>query len=131
MYKLRHLKLKIKTIYNLSFRVNDGKLLEKHKTVGLRLKTYKQIWIKCFSSLWLWYVKTKIRTYCDKVYINFHDFNLEEGDLGCESFTVISIDSLLVYKSKYDLQVYLDNCVYSIANKQMTDLMTIFWNWLR
>ena len=35
-------------------------------------------------------------------------------------FTVISIDSLLVYKKKYYLHVYLDNCAYRIANKQMT-----------
>ena len=37
-----------------------------------------------------------------------------------ESFTVISIDSLLLYESKYCFQVYLDNCTYKIVNKQMT-----------
>ena len=37
-------------------------------------------------------------------------------DIECESFKVISIDSLLVYKSKYYLQVYLDNCAYNITN---------------
>ena len=41
----------------------------------------------------------------------------------CESFTVISIDSLLVYKQKYYLQVYLDNCAYKIVNKQMADYL--------
>ena len=39
----------------------------------------------------------------------------------CESFTVISIDSLLVYENKYYLQVYLDSCADKIVNKQMTD----------
>ena len=29
--------------------------------------------------------------------------------------------SLHVYENKYYLQVYLDNCAYKIANKQMTD----------
>ena len=47
--------------------------------------------------------------------------NVLEFDMECESFTVISIDSLLVYENKYSLQVYLDNCADKIVNKQMTD----------
>ena len=35
-------------------------------------------------------------------------------------FTVISIDSLLVYQNKYYL--HLDNCAYEIIDKRMTDL---------
>ena len=45
---------------------------------------------------------------------------MPEDDIECESFTVISIDSLLLYENKYCLQVYLDNCAYKIVNKQMT-----------
>ena len=41
----------------------------------------------------------------------------------CESSTVISIDSLLVYDNKYYLQVYLDNCAFKIVNEQMTDYL--------
>ena len=41
----------------------------------------------------------------------------------CESFTVISIDSLLVYENKYYLQVYLDNCAYKTPNKQITNYL--------
>ena len=44
-----------------------------------------------------------------------------EDDKEYESFTVISIDSLLVYENKYYLQVYLDNCAYINANKRMID----------
>ena len=47
------------------------------------------------------YIKTKIRTYGDKVCINFHGVNAPEDNIECESFTVISINFLLVYKSKY------------------------------
>ena len=42
-------------------------------------------------------------------------------DTGCESFTTISIDSLLVYSSKYNLQMYLDNCAHKLGNKQIAD----------
>ena len=38
-------------------------------------------------------------------------------------FYSISIDSLLVYDSKYYLQVYLNNCAYKIVNKQRTDYL--------
>ena len=37
-----------------------------------------------------------------------------------ESFAITSIDSLLVYETKYYLQVYLNNFAYKIVNKQMT-----------
>ena len=47
----------------------------------------------------------------------------KEDDIERESFTVISINSLLVYDEKYYVQVYLDNCVYKIVNKQMTDYL--------
>ena len=47
------------------------------------------------------YIITKIRTYGDKVYTNFSGLNVLEDDAECESFTVISIDSLLVYENKY------------------------------
>ena len=46
---------------------------------------------------------------------------MPKDDIECESFTVISIDSLILYKNKYYLQVHLDNCTYKIVNKQMTD----------
>ena len=36
-------------------------------------------------------------------------------------FTVISFDSLLVYESKYYLQVYVDNCTYKTVDKQNID----------
>ena len=45
---------------------------------------------------------------------------MPEGDIKCESFTVISIDPLLVCKNKYYLQVYLNNCENKMSNKQIT-----------
>ena len=60
-----------------------------------------------------------MRTYFDKVCTNFCGLNVPEDDIECESFIVISFDSLLVYDEKYYLQVYLDNCIYKSVNKQM------------
>ena len=46
-----------------------------------------------------------------------------EDDIECESFTVISIDSLLVYDKKYYYLVYLNNCTFKTVNKKMTDYL--------
>ena len=48
-------------------------------------------------------MKTKLRTYVDKIYAKFLGFNVPEDDIECESFTVISIDFLPVYEHKYYL----------------------------
>ena len=42
---------------------------------------------------------------------------MPEDDIECESFTVISIDSILVYENKYCMQVYLNDYDYKIANE--------------
>ena len=49
------------------------------------------------------YIKTKVRSYGDKCYANFRGLNIPVDDIDCESFTVISIDSLFVYDEKYYL----------------------------
>ena len=69
------------------------------------------------------YIKTKIKTYGDKVYINFRDLNVSEDHIEYESFAAISIDALFVYKTKCYLQVYLDNCAYKIIEKQMINYL--------
>ena len=79
----------------------------------------KNNWIRCSPLYDDRYIKTKIRIYGDKVHTDFRDLNVLEDYTECESFTVISIDSLLVSKSKYYLQVYSDNCAHKVANKQM------------
>ena len=65
----------------------------------------------------------KTRTYSDKVHTNFRDLNVPEINIEYKSFTVTSVGSLLVYKNKYYLQVYLDSCAYKIANKKMTNYL--------
>ena len=92
------------------------------KLFGLRLKI-QNIELNALPVQDDRYIKTKIRTYGDKVYTNFSGLNVPEDDTECESFTAISIYFLLVYNNKYYLQVCLDNCAYKIVNKQMTDYL--------
>ena len=69
------------------------------------------------------YIKTKIRTYQDKVYTNFRCLNVPEDDIECESFTVTFINSLLIYDEKYYLQVFLNNLPYIIVSKQIRNYL--------
>ena len=46
-----------------------------------------------------------------------------ENGLKFEFFTIICIDSLLVYKIKYCLQLHLENCTYKTVDKQMIDYL--------
>ena len=107
----------------MSFRIDDEKLLEKYKAIRIKIEDLKNIKLNALPVHDDRYIKTKIRTFGDKVYTDFRGLNVPEDDKECEYFTVISIDFLLVYDTKYYLQVYLDNCAYAIANKQMTDYL--------
>ena len=72
------------------------------------------------------YIKTKIRTFDDENYTNFLSLYTPEDNIECESFTVISIDSLFVYANiicKYYLQVYLKSCADKVAGKQMINYL--------
>ena len=107
----------------MSFRIDDEKLLEKYKAIRIKIEDLKNIKLSALPVHDDRYIKTKIRTFGDKVYTNFRGLNVPEDYKECEYFTVISIDFLLVYDTKYYLQVYLDNCAYTILNKQMTDYL--------
>ena len=67
------------------------------------------------------YIKANKNIWYIKVYINFRGLNVQEDDIECEYFTIISIDLLLIWENKYFLQVYLDKCAYKIIEKQITD----------
>ena len=78
----------------MSLHINDEKLLEKYKAIWTKIEDLKNIKLNALPAYDDKYIKTTIRTFGDKVYTNFRGLNLPEH-LECESFTVISIDSLL------------------------------------
>ena len=111
----------------MSFRIGDEILLGKYKAIQNKIEDLKNNKLNALSAYEDRYIKTKIRRYRDKVYNNFLGFNVPEDDMECESFTVISIGSLLERKNQYYLlQIYLDNCAYKIVNKWQNILMKMF-----
>ena len=79
------------------FRIYDEKLLEKHKTIWTKVEDLK---ILNKTLILLFYACIK----CLNVYTNHRGLNVPEDDIECESFTVIFLDSLLVYENKYYLK---------------------------
>ena len=49
--------------------------------------------------------------------------DVPEDEVECKFFTVISMDSFLVYDDKYYLSVYLDKCAYKVEGNQMIDYL--------
>ena len=106
----------------MSFRIDDEKLLEKYKAIWTKIEDLKNTKLNALPVHDDRYIKTKIRTYSTKVHTNFCGLNMPD-DIECASFTVTSIEYLLVYDNKYHLQVYLDNSAYKTVSKQMTDYL--------
>ena len=76
-------------------RIEHDKLLENYKTTCTKIEDLKNIELDALP-VHDRYIRTKIRTYGD-VSINFHGLNVPEDDVECEVFTIISLDSLLVF----------------------------------
>ena len=71
--------------------------------IWTKIKDSNNIKLNALRDIKIRYMKTKIKTYDDKVYTNFLDLNVPEDDIECESFIVIYINYLLVYDKKYYL----------------------------
>ena len=71
--------------------------------IWTKIKDSNNIKLNALRDIKIRYMKTKIKTYGDKVYTNFLDLNVPEDDIECESFIVIYINYLLVYDKKYYL----------------------------
>ena len=87
----------------MSFRIDVEKPLEKYKAIWPKIEDFKNIKLNALPVCHNRFIKTKIRTFGGKVYTNFRGLNVPQNDVKCGSFTIISIDSLLVYDNKYYL----------------------------
>ena len=56
------------------------------------------------------------------LYTNFRSQNVRKVDIECKFSTVVSIDFLHVYESKYCLQVYLENCRHKNSSTETQKL---------
>ena len=64
----------------MSFCIVDEKLIEKYKTIWSKIKDLKNTELNTLPVYDDRYIKTKIRTYGNKVYTNLRGSNMSEGD---------------------------------------------------
>ena len=88
----------------MCFRIGEERLLEKCKAFWTKIEDLKHIKLNALPVYDDRYIKTKIRTYGDKVYTDFRGVNAPEDEIERQSFIVISINSLVLYDKKYYLQ---------------------------
>ena len=105
-----------------SFHIDHEKLLEKYKSICSKIKDLKDVELNALPVYDDRYIRPIIRTCGAKIYTNFRTLNVPEDVIECETFIFIS-QYTKVHKSKYYLQVYLNNCPYKIAYKPMTDYL--------
>ena len=72
-------------------------LPENYKAIWTKIEKLKNIKLNVLPVFDDRHTKLKIRPYNDKVCNNFRGLNTAEDDLECESFTVVSIDYLLLF----------------------------------
>ena len=75
----------------MSFCIDNEELFEKYNAIWTKTKVLNSLSVYDNT-----YIKTKIRKCGEKAHTNFHGLNVPEDDIECESFTVISIESLHV-----------------------------------
>ena len=84
----------------MSFSIDDDKLLEKYLPISAKIEDLEKIELNALPVYDNRYIKATIRTYGDNVFTNFRGFNVPENIVECESFTIISIHSLIAYEHK-------------------------------
>ena len=68
------------------------------------------------------YIKTKIKIYNDRVYINFQHNKIPKDNEYCVCLSAILLDSIFVNSNEeYYLQILLKECKYAIKNRKIVN----------
>ena len=109
----------------MPFKVSDNKLLKK----------YKKIWKKVGNRLNIEfdsepvyddedkYIKTKIKTYGDKVNTNFQGQKVPKENASYKCTSLVMLDSVIRVNKKYYPQTLLEECKYAIRKNKMENLI--------
>ena len=95
----------------MSFRIVDEELLEKYKAIWAMIEDLKSIELNSLLVIDERYIKTKIRTYCDKVYTNFRGLKVSQKMI----WNVNVLQSILLILCLYTTRNI--NCKYIVLIK--------------
>ena len=109
----------------MSFRVIDNKLLKKYNKIWERVSSLMNI---RFDSEPVYgdndkYIKTKIKSYRDKVNTNFQGKKIPKENASYKCLSLIMLDSVIRANKKYYPQTLLEECKYEIKKNKIKNLI--------
>ena len=106
----------------MSFKVNDNKLLKKYKKIWEKAGNLLNIELIVNAFMYK-YIKTKIKTYGEKVNTNFQGQKVPKENASYKCISLIMLDSVIRVNKKYYPQTLLDECKYVIRKNKMENLI--------
>ena len=109
----------------MSFKVIDKKLLKKYKKVWERVSSLMNIELdsKPVSGDNDKYIKTKIKSYGDKINKIFQSRKVPKENASYKCLSSISVDSVIKVNKKYYQRTILKECKYEINKNKMENLI--------
>ena len=109
----------------MSFKATDKKLLKQYIQVWERVSSLMNI---KFDSEPVYgdndkYIKTKTKSYGDKININFQGKKIPKEDVSYKCLSLIMLDSVSRVNKKYYLQTLLEECKYEIKKDKMENFI--------
>ena len=109
----------------MSFKIIDNKLLKKYTKIWERVSILMNIE---FDSAPVYddndkYIKTKIKTYGDKININFQGKKVPKENASCKCLSLIMLDFVFRVNKKHFPQTLLEECQYDTKINKMENLI--------
>ena len=109
----------------MSFKVTDKQLLKKYNKIWEKVEELLNV---KFESKPVYgeddkYIKTKIKSYKDKVNTNFQGKKVAKENLSYDCLSIITLQSIIKAKKKYYSQILLEECKYEDKNKKVENLI--------
>ena len=109
----------------MSFKVSDNKLLKKYKKISEKVGNLLNIEFDCepvYGDADK-YIKTKIKTYEDRVNANFQGQKVPKENASYKCISLIMLDSVIRVNKKYYPQTILEEYKYVIRKNKMENLI--------
>ena len=102
--------------------VSGKKILEKYSGIWNKIKNLIKKEVNSEPVYNDKYIKTKIKSYNDRVYTNFQHNKIPKDNEYCVCLSVILLDFIFVNLNKeYYPQIFLEECKYAIKDKKNTE----------
>ena len=103
-----------KNTITMSLRVNDEQPFKKYNEIRKKVEKLMRIDFENKPTYGYddKYIKTKIKTYTDSIFTNFHNKKMSKEKVPCKFQSIIMLDSVIESDEKYCPQTFLEECKY-------------------